>query len=346
MYMKKIFEGKSYHYVIRESYWDGKSWTYRDLFDLGADPGAYIHYVGGSGFYFDESLEEGLEQAGVSFSSEDLEALFFPFIDPYIRRIILNFQHGFRRHRVSSDIPHSDEDLFEKQKQLHPFDKRRMHFLRCGRIDMGTLDNRPWKFLNVLLDKCRDERETIIDEMEQHLKPREIKSYVYTAFNLQKYFEDSIVKNHPYALDQERVDEAFLDAICSLNRDRNFFDGVPNHDPTSLHPYLQKYLVMYFDSSFEPFFNWEEFIRGIFGAKEQSAYRRWVQRSSVTISEACSRLEINVERWRELSVKDITRIYRRKAKILHPDAGGDHEDFIKLTEAYRTLIAEKLRRAQ
>ncbi|MEJ5299642.1 MAG: J domain-containing protein [Thermodesulforhabdaceae bacterium] len=343
--MKKICEGKFYHYIIRESYWDGRNWTHRDLFDLGSDPGSYIHYVGGTGFYFDELLEEELEKAGVNFSSEDLEALFFPFLDPHIRRIIMSFQHGFKIHRISPDIPHSDEELLVKQQQLHSFDKRRMHFLRCGRVDIGKLDNRPWKFLNILIDKCRDERETIIDEMERHLKPKEIKSYVYTAFNLQNYFEDSIIKNHPFALNQDRVDEAFLDAICALNRDSDFFRGVPDHDSANLHPYLRKYLVMYFDSIFEPLFNWEEFIRGIFGAKEQSAYRRWMQRSTVSVSEACSHLGIDSERWKELSIKEITRIYRRKAKVLHPDAGGDHDAFIKLTEAYRALVATKLRRA-
>lgn len=345
MYMKRVREGKQYRYVIRESYRDGDTWKYRDVIDLGEDPGAYIHYVGGNGFYFDEALEEKLEEAGIDFSSEDLEAVFFPFIDPHIRRVILNFQHGFRRHRCSSDIPDSESKLFEKQKELHPFDKRRMHFLRCGRIDTGKLDGRSWKFLNILLDKSRDERETIIEEMEQHLKPREIKSYIYTAFDLQSYFKDSIVRNHPFALNQERVDEAFCNAVCSLNRDHSFFRGVPDHDPSSLHPYLQKYVIMFFDSFFEPLFSWDEFIRHIFGAKEQSAYRRWINRSSVSVSEACSRLGIDPSKWKDLSSKDITRIYRRRAKTLHPDAGGDHEAFIKLTEAYHVLLDMKLRQA-
>jgi hypothetical protein len=220
-----------------------------------------------------------------------------------------------------------------------------MHFLRCGRIDTGSLEGRPWKFLNILLDKSRDERETIIEEMEQQLKPKEIKSYIYTAFNLQKYFEDSIVKNHPYALNQERVDEAFCDALCRLNRDLGFFDGVPDHDPSSLHGYLRKYVVMYFDSFFEPLFSWDEFIRGIFGAKERGAYRRWKNRSNITVSEACKHLGIEPDKLKNLSAREITRIYRKRAKTLHPDAGGDHEAFIKLTDAYRTLISTTLTRS-
>lgn len=343
MYMKRIRTGRSYHYILRESYLDGDRWTYRDIVDLGEDPGSYIHYVGGNGFYFDESLEEKLEEAGITFSYEDLEAVFFPFIDPYIRRIILNFQHNFKRFRFSPGIPTSDVELLEKQRELHDFDKRRMHFLRCGRIDIGKLDGRSWKFLNILLDKSRDEREALIEDMEQGLKPKEVKSYIYTAFNLQRYFEDSIVRNHPFALNQERVDEAFLDALCRLNEDTVFFNGVPDYNPSSLHPYLHRYAIMYFDNYFEPLFSWDDFIRGIFGAKERSAYRRWINRPGVSISESCKILGIDPSRWKELSAGDITRIYRTQAKILHPDAGGNHEAFIRLTEAYRSLVAFKRR---
>jgi hypothetical protein len=41
--------------------------------DLGADPGAYIEYPGGNGFYFNDEIEERLHSQGVEYSSEDLE---------------------------------------------------------------------------------------------------------------------------------------------------------------------------------------------------------------------------------------------------------------------------------
>ncbi len=340
MYLKKIFSSSGVRYVIRESYWDGEAWTYRDLVELGSDPRKFIHYVG-NGFYFDEALEDRLEKLGVSFNSQALEELFFPFLDPYVKRIISNFSHF--RNRSSS---YSDREMLEKQRFLHDFDKRRMHFLRCGRIDIGYLGDKAWKFLNVLIDKSRDEIETIIERMERQLRPREVKSYIYTAFNLQEYFRDSIVKHHPYALDQEKVDEAFLDSLCRLNRDKRFFMGVKDHDGSFLHPYLRKYLVLYFDSSFESAFSWHDFIRSIFGAKERNGYRRWLSSSKgLSLEEACKRLGIDFQHLETLSLKEIKKIYRQEARKLHPDAGGSHEDFIKLSEAYKTIVEMRFKKA-
>ena len=56
--------------------------------DLGADPGAYIEYPGGNGFYFSADLEDLLDTRGVEYSSEDLEELFLPFMKPHVRRVL------------------------------------------------------------------------------------------------------------------------------------------------------------------------------------------------------------------------------------------------------------------
>ncbi|WP_363330992.1 J domain-containing protein [Desulfonatronospira sp.] len=39
-----------------------------------------------------------------------------------------------------------------------------------------------------------------------------------------------------------------------------------------------------------------------------------------------------------MSRRELTRIYRRRALKMHPDKGGDHEEFIRLNEAYQTLL--------
>ncbi len=341
MYLKRIRKGQSYYYIIRESIWTGTCWTYRNLVNLGTDPAEYIHYVGGNGFYFDEFIEEELEKQGVHYSSEELERLFFPFLKPDIQRIISMFNNPRCNPTTNKWKDCSSEELYERQKDVHPFDKRRLHFLRCGRIDIGNLDGRAWKFLNIMLEKSRDERETIIEKMEGQLKPREIKSYVYTAFNLQSYFSSSLLKNHPLALDPEKVDEAFLDALCRLNRDPKFFKGVPDHDPKSLHPYLRKYAIFFFDYEFGQNSSWKDFIKRILGAQEYNAYRRMKNRGNISIQQACQVLEIDEKKLADISLKEIQKVYRKKAKELHPDAGGNHEIFIKLTEAYQTIVTSK-----
>lgn len=336
MYIRKIGSPGKFHYIIRDSFWDGKYWAHRDLFDLGADPTQFIHYVGGNGLYFDEAIEERLTELGVTYTTEDLEEIFFPFLQPHIRRIICMFgsteSPNARRWRKLST-----EELAMHHKDLHPFDKRRLHFLRCGRIDMGNLDSRPFKHFNLLLEKSRDEREAIIETMEWELRPREIRTYVYAAFNLQEYFPKSIVRNHPAALNPNRIEEAFLDALCKLNADSFFFRGVSDHNPQFINPYLRKYVIFFFDYEFGRSPGWDEFIRRIISSQEWHAYRRMRSNKNASLAEACKLLEITEEKLQTLSIKQITRIYRKRVK----DAGGDHETFIAVTQAYETIMEYK-----
>jgi hypothetical protein len=39
--------------------------------------------------------------------------------------------------------------------------------------------------------------------------------------------------------------------------------------------------------------------------------------------------------------KELARQYRQKAQQLHPDKGGDHDKFVKLTEVYHELLRTK-----
>lgn len=45
-----------------------------------------------------------------------------------------------------------------------------------------------------------------------------------------------------------------------------------------------------------------------------------------------------------LKKEELTRLYRKKAMKLHPDKGGDAEQFILLTEVYTTLLNKKVAR--
>ena len=307
--------------------------------DLGADPGEYIVYPGGNSFHIRESLEEILQGRGASYSDEELEGLFMPFLDPFIRRIVERFKRPQKEQNRWRTC--SPEALLKYQRALHSFDKRRLHYLRCGRVDIGTLDGRPWGFLNVILEKSRDEIEHVIEEMEHVLTPEEIRPYLYTALELQTYFPHHPARNHPAALNPERVDDYFLKELCWLNRDERFFKGVERDGSGSLHPYLVKYVILFFDNLFDPSTVWDEYVQD-FRWRHQF-HRSSRSHSGITIPEreACHCLGISPEDFQKMERRDLIRCYRKLAKETHPDRGGEKGDFVKIKEAYECLLMRK-----
>lgn len=249
MYLKQQVINKYRHFIVCESYRDGDCWRSRQLMDLGPDPERHIVYPGGNSFYVEESVEDRLRQKGSHVSSGEIEKLFMPFVDAEIRRNVERFERPVRRVKGRDRL--GREELLKRQRGLHPFDKRRLHYLRCGRVNIGNLDARPWKFLNVLLDKSRDELETVLIEMEQALPPHEIREYIYTALHMQGHFRHLLTRHQPAFLDQEKLENHLVEDLCRLNRDPAFFKGVVHHDPDNLHPYLIRYLIFFFDTPFD-----------------------------------------------------------------------------------------------
>ena len=337
MYIRRLNREKQYCYILRESYCEDGCWKHRDLMDLGADPGDLIQYPGGNGFYFDNQLEDALRTQGVLYSSQDLEDVFLPFMDPHIRRIVENFRGGdHTRHRRSPTPP---DELLRQQNKLHDFDKRRLHYLRCGRVDIGNLDNKAWKFLNVLLERSRDEVEHIIDGMEHRLRSHEIRPYLFTALHLQRYFPQHLMRNHPIALDPEKVDSYFLEEICRLNEDAKYFRGVIDHNSKYLHPQLVKYVTLYFDHEFGQDTLWHQLIEEVM---RQRSFRRPARKETdMAVEEACQYLSITVSQFEGMKRVDLIRCYRSRAKEMHPDVGGDHDAFVSMTEAYEVLLLKK-----
>lgn len=337
MYLRRTSTSQGYHYLLRESYIHEGSWKHRDLVDLGADPGEYIEYPGGNGFYFNSELEDRLHTQGVEYTSEDLEALFLPFMKPHVRRIVEMFGGGERS--LNTRQLGSDAEQMRRQSVLHVFDQRRLHYLRCGRVDIGRLDQRVWKFLNVLYDKSRDEIENLIEDMEQQLQSREIRPYLFTAFQLQSYFPHNPLRHQPATLDGERVDDYFLEEICRMNRDFSYFRGIVDHDARNLHPYLTRYVILYFDHDFDRHSLWNQYIEDFMQARRR--YRPPQSRPAMADQEAYSVFELDEETVRQMSRRELIRLYRRRAKEIHPDTGGDHDAFIRLTEAFASLLAKK-----
>ena len=100
MYLaRKNIKSKT-HYYIRDTYQDGSHLKSRDVFYLGTDPSRYIIYASGHGYYFDEVVEDTLEQFGLYPDQNELEHIFWDFLDPEIKRVIIGFQR-------SSDAPES-----------------------------------------------------------------------------------------------------------------------------------------------------------------------------------------------------------------------------------------------
>jgi len=335
MYLKRIRRNNRNHYLICESYAAGELWRHRVLKDLGPDPGAWIEYAGGNSFYVQEDLADELRELGSAVSDDDLEALFLPFLAPRIRRIVEQFQ------RVDpSKKPwkaYSRDELFRRQQTLHDFDKRRLHYLRCGRTSIGNLDARPWPFLNVLIDKSRDEVEAVLEEMERELPPWEVRPYLYTALRCRTHFGHLLTRNRPEALDPERVDEAFLEDLCRLNRDERFFRGVDDHRPEDLHAYLVRYAVLYFDQDYDRSAPWREYVED-FIRKHRSPPPRRAPGLDDAEKRACRRLGIEPKELRGMSRKELTRRYRRLAMECHPDRGGESEAFVQLQASYERLL--------
>ncbi len=321
-------------FYIRESYQDDEGhWLTRELFDLGTDPELYIVYEGSRAYYFHPEVEDALDAQGVEYTDDELEQIFWPFLDPDIRRVIEDF--GGRRRRSKGPTRWNRKKLAELQKGLHPFDVRRLCFLRFCQIDLESLLRRPLPFLNKLLNKSRDEIEQMIGFMELDLKPFFMRGYLYTIFDLPRRFAPRMTRFIPEQQDDDLLDRYFLEEICLLDSDVDYITSgaVPSHSE-ALHPYLQKYLFWYFDVFYkEPWMG--------HGASDAAA----AYSVGSTFKEHLKTMGLSPEEFHRMTEEELKSLFRRKAQLVHPDKGGDHESFIALQRAYVILLKRKMMQA-
>jgi len=320
-------------YLLRESYAEAGRMRFRDLFDLGENPAAYIVYPGGNSFYFHELLTEALFVQGVTGVDRKLEKILLPFLQPDIRRIVTQMTRLSRRRRVAFN----GRAMAQAQAGLHLFDRRRFWLLRFGRMDRTEVLMRSHRFLNALLDKSRDEIEYYFQDMEARLRTREKKGYVYQSLDLARRFPGETARLFPLGLDQDQLDQAFIEDICRLAGDPDFIDFPEPGGPLS--PYLVRYVVMWFDYEFgerPPQARiMEEFVRG------RRAFRPPPPPIGPDLAGACRVFAISIQEWRDLNRNQIGALYRRLALTRHPDQGGDPETFMELNSAYERLIQDK-----
>jgi hypothetical protein len=332
--VQQRIKGKT-HYFIRESFKNGDGFKSRNLFHLDTNPAKYIIYPGGNAFYIDSVVEETLSSLGVEPSADDMEDIFWPFLKPGIRRALESFREKARAMRTRAGIQPEEEERI--RTHVSGFDKRRVHYLRWGQIDQGRIEQMPARLFKWLLGKSRDEIEQYFLSVEQCLQPHEIKTYTYVIFDLQRFFSESCAKKMPQGLDQNRVDEHFLEEICRLNRDASFWAG--ENVGGTLHEYLIRYVVMFFDNDYGPDASLQDYIKEFMNARR---FRRAPARKrSVSVDEASTLFGVKKETLSAITKRGLTRLYRRMAQKLHPDKGGEHEKFIQLTEAYQALLRKK-----
>lgn len=321
---------RHHHYVLRESYLSGGVYFSRDLADLGRDPGRFIVYSSETSFHIDEDLLQWLRDKGVTASYSEMEELFFPFIDAYIKNRLQPFRN---RHKYGRWQPAAESLRNRALCDTHAMDRRRLHFLRLGRTSAETVDKAQALYI-ILLDKSRDEIEQLILAQEQALPPREYQQYLFAIFDLQRFFQESFARSIPQALNRERLDTLFVEEVCRLAVDPTFWQGVPPFD--CLPPYLVRYLIMYFDAAPEELTGWARFAR--FTRSRRSQRSSSADTGGMSRQQAFTIFGLSGEQLAGLRKKDLTRLYRQKAHELHPDKGGDTEQFILLTAAYEELL--------
>jgi hypothetical protein len=337
VYLAQKQHGFYKHYCLRQSFADGDRFLCRELYDLGVDPAEFIIYPGGNSFYFHDKLIQSLTDQGVGDADRKLERIMFPFLPPEIQRIIQQVSHFGRKKRVAL----SRDAMTRKQSHLHLFDRRRLFYLRFGRMDSPAVLMRPHKFLNQLIEMSRDEIEHHFQKLEYRLRLRERKNYVYAALDLGRHFPGDFARLFPAGLDPEKLDQTFLSELCQLSRDPAFQEGPPDYraDPERLSDYLVRYAILWFDFDFgqkppqRQIF--EEFVRS------RAHFQPPPPRPTLNMDKALQVFALSRDEHRQMSRTQITRIYRRQAMSCHPDQGGESDKFIELQEAYEVLTQGK-----
>ena len=195
-------------YYLRESVLRDNCFEKRELLDLGPDPEDFIEYPGGNSFYIQEEIIDQLNDLGLDPGLQELEAVFWPFVDPEIRHALRGFQGRAQYKKMKTGL--SDAEYEFIRNRLHLVDKRRLNYLRLGYIDQTQLHRVSDKLYQPLVYKSRDELEQWFIRQEMDLSPREYSTYVYSFLNLRRHFYEIFAGKMPQALDQEKMDRVFM----------------------------------------------------------------------------------------------------------------------------------------
>lgn len=327
MYLAKIKKNRQTLYCLRESIQETSVHGFQEICSLGPKPGAWIDYPGGSAWHVCDELVHRIAQKARQFDPNLLEDLFWPFVRPDIRQATAHFRE---RDKTSTYRRMSRQEKESVARSTHAFDKRRAHFLKFGNMDQGPLVNMPPALFRKLKGKCRDEIEQGFMQQESRLSHRELKSYVYTIFDLQRFFKGFLAKKMPHALDQNQVDDFFIQELCDLNK-RLF------RQSGHLHEYLIRYVVMFFDHPYGESVLLEEMEQDF---RFRSRFFHPPPKPAVSQSRARKIFNLTATELKTMDKRTLTRKFRKLARKHHPDKGGSHDKFVALSEAYQALLAK------
>jgi hypothetical protein len=335
MYLATLTRGQTKHYEIRQSLPgdDHRYLEYQVVFDLGGDPGRYIERLSDDICYFSAELEERLQQETSEDASLILEELLWNFLPAEEQTRLSIFRHRGKA-RVSAL---SERERSAIEKDIHLFDRRRLYYLRYGAVDQSRIFRLNPKLYRPLLNKCRDEREFYLLDLEKALQHNELRTYVFAIFDLQRHFTESFSATMPEALNQTDIADFFIEEICSLNDDVSFWRT--GTGGTSLHDHLIRYMIMFFDHGYGRRSLFDDFVREFMGRHRAFSWPE--KKPTVSTGQAEKIFQRKWQKLQKMSRRELTRLYRERAKELHPDSGGNHEQFIQLNGAYASLMARK-----
>ncbi len=327
MYIARIKTRKGTRFILRESRQKDGGFVSHDLFNLGPSPGKWVEYPGGNAFYLDPDLVDRVMDRAKDFDMDLLEDLFWPWVRPDIRMAVETF-----RNRSFSGRPKlSEQDKEFILGSIHAFDKRRAHYLKFGNMDQGPLVNMPPALFRDLIRKSRDEIEQSFMAQEARLRERDVKSYVYAVFDIQSFFSGFLAQKMPQAMDQEKVEAHFLNELCRLNQD--LFSRTSNLDT-----YMVRYLIMFFDHEYAHTTLLEELERDF--RFRRRFFSPPPPKPSMKTQKALAVFEMDKNRFKTLTKRDLTRLYRKLARKHHPDRGGSNKAFIRLNNAFESLLSK------
>ncbi|MCK9294898.1 MAG: J domain-containing protein, partial [Desulfobulbaceae bacterium] len=90
----------------------------------------------------------------------------------------------------------------------------------------------------------------------------------------------------------------------------------------------------FFDYDFSASQAINDYIRQFMNSHRQFHFPK---KNGMTTDKASEIFGEPADKLTKLSKKELRKLYRRKAKELHPDRGGKHDEFVRLTEAFEQL---------